>query len=116
MYYIVTQINHTGLIKMAYNKQITSIFSEPNVRRWLRAHGKKQTITFDDDDRVELRRYFASLDEEGKGSIGIKELEEPLIALGLANSRKDVEDMIVEVDIDQSGNIEFDEFLEILGG
>jgi len=32
---------------------------------------------------MKLRKYFNSLDEEGSESIGIEELEDPLIALGL---------------------------------
>ena len=37
------------------------------------------------------------------------ELEEPLIGLGIANSREDVEKMIAL--IDEDGEIEFQEFL-----
>ena len=61
-------------------------------------------------------KYFTSLDQEKKGSIGCKELEEPLIALGLAENRQQVEEMIQSVDSDSSGQIEFGEFLEIVRG
>ena len=37
------------------------------------------------------------------GSIGLDELEDPLIALGLANTRDEVEKLIAEVDDDKSG-------------
>lgn len=50
------------------------------------------------------------------GSIGCKELEDPLIALGLADSRQQVEEMVKSVDFDGSGSIEFEEFLTILKG
>ena len=30
-----------------------------------------------------MRKYFSDLDDDGSGAIGIEELEEPLIALGL---------------------------------
>lgn len=45
-------------------------------------------------------------------SIGIDELEEPLISLGIAESREDVKKLIYTVDDD--GFIEFKEFLEII--
>lgn len=102
---------------------ITSVtyIQKSEVRAWLRKRGKRRYIGFDDDDRNELRNYFSSLDEEGKGkhylgSIGFKELEEPLIALGLAENRQQVEDMVKNVDSDRSGKIEFEEFLSILKG
>lgn len=48
------------------------------------------------------------------GSIGIEELEKPLISLGLCNSREDVKAILAEVDEDGSGQIEFKEFLGII--
>lgn len=41
-------------------------------------------------------------------------MEEPLIGLGLAESREDVQAMIDAVDEDGSGLIEFEEFLDII--
>ena len=48
------------------------------------------------------------------GSIGLDELEDPLIALGLAQTRDEVEKLIADVDDDESGQIEFKEFLSIM--
>ena len=61
-----------------------------------------------------LRECFGALDDDGSGSIGIDELEEPLIGLGFADTREDVLRMIEDVDEDGSGQIEFEEFLEII--
>ena len=38
----------------------------------------------------ELKHYFNHLDQDGGGSIGIEELETPLISLGIAKNRADV--------------------------
>ena len=46
--------------------------------------------------------------------MGIGELENPLIGLGFAESRQEVQEMIDEVDEDGSGQVEFDEFLMII--
>lgn len=48
------------------------------------------------------------------GSIGLEELEKPLISLGLCNSRQEVQKIMDSVDDDGSGQIEFNEFLAII--
>ena len=83
-------------------------------RAWLRKHGKDRYIDFDDTIRNELRKYFLAMDTNGDGVIGLDELMEPLIALGLAENRQQVKAMFDIVDLDKSGKIEFNEFLAIL--
>ena len=61
--------------------------SESKDREWLKKHGKGHYIDFDENELRELRKYFDSLDEDGSESIGASELEDPLIALGLVESR-----------------------------
>ncbi|CAI2375598.1 unnamed protein product [Moneuplotes crassus] len=88
--------------------------SQSDVRNWLRKHGKSQYIDFEDDQKKKLWEYFKSLDGDGSESIGVEELEDPLIALGLVNDRQQVEDIIRKVDDDDTGEIEFEEFLKII--
>ena len=57
------------------------------MRGWLRKHGKDDYIVFKDDELKKLRDYFNSLDDSKTGSIGVDELEDPLIALGLVENR-----------------------------
>jgi Ca2+-binding EF-hand superfamily protein len=61
-----------------------------------------------------LKECFGSLDGDGSGAIGIEELEDPLIGLGFADTREEVQEMIDSVDDDGSGMIEFPEFLGII--
>ena len=61
-----------------------------------------------------LKACFDSLDDDGSGSIGIEELEDPLIGLGFAETREEVKAIVDSVDEDRSGLIEFDEFLGII--
>jgi Ca2+-binding EF-hand superfamily protein len=54
----------------------------------LKKRGKTHCIDFDDEELKQLREYFNSLDEDGSESIGVDELEDPLIALGLVENRQ----------------------------
>lgn len=56
------------------------------------------------------------MDPDGSGSITVLELEDPLIGLGFAETRQEVQEMVDSVDEDGSGMIEFDEFLTIIKG
>ena len=60
---------------------------ESHMRKWLVKHGKEHCIDFDDADLKKLRGYFSELEDDGSGAIGVDELEDPLIALGLVDSR-----------------------------
>ena len=61
-----------------------------------------------------MRHYFAELDTDKSGMIGAEEIEETLISLGLAKSREDVTATVHELDVDGNGELDFDEFLQML--
>ena len=86
------------------------------MRSWLRKHGKDHCIVFKDEELTKLREYFNSLDDDKSGSIGVDELEDPLIALGLVDNRQQVQEIVQLVDEDGSEKIEFGEFLSIIKG
>ncbi|CAG9318153.1 unnamed protein product [Blepharisma stoltei] len=95
-------------------KEGTQKIMENRTRTWLKKHGKKNYIDFDEKMRNELRKYFLSMDEDGSGSIGVEELMEPMLALGLAENKEQVQTLFNQVDKDHSGEIEFNEFLSIV--
>lgn len=86
------------------------------LNKWLKSRGKQHCINFEDDELIQLRNYFNSLDDDGSGSIGVDELEDPLIALGLVDNRQQVQKIVQSVDDDGSEMIEFNEFLDIIKG
>jgi Ca2+-binding EF-hand superfamily protein len=56
-------------------------------RRWLIKKGKQYLLDFSDDELRKLKECFDSLDVDLSGSIGVSELENPLIGLGFADTR-----------------------------
>ena len=77
-------------------------------------HGKAHMLDFQDSQITKLRECFNSLDSRGSGGLGVEQLKGPLIGLGLVSSVQEVQNMIDLVDEDESGEIEFDEFLHIV--
>ena len=63
-----------------------------------------------------MRQWFGFLDADGSGRVSVDELEDPLISVGLAHSRRSVENLILAVDKSSGGigDITFDEFQELL--
>ena len=61
-----------------------------------------------------MRNYFSELDTDKSGMIGAEEIEETLISLGLAKSKEDVTATVQELDLDGNGELDFDEFLQML--
>lgn len=62
----------------------------------------------------EYRAIFSLVDKDGNGHIEASELEELLLQTGQDVTREQAEAMIAEMDVDQNGTIEFDEFLRMI--
>ena len=82
----------------------------------MQSNGKAHHLDFDDEEIARLKECFNTLDEDGGGSIGLEEMEQPLIGLGIAKTRDEVKDMLEAVDDSGEGEVEFSEFLQILKG
>lgn len=61
-----------------------------------------------------MKKYFHELDTDKSGMIGPSEIEETLISLGLARTVADVDATVRELDIDGNGELDFNEFLNML--
>lgn len=82
--------------------------------RWLDRHGKNSQLKELREKMTLMRRWFESLDADGSGEVGLDELEDPLVSVGLARSRDDVQKLIDEVDKDGKGEVTFDQFLHLM--
>ena len=87
---------------------------ESEARRWMHKRGKGNLIYYDANQIEQMRSYFAQLDTDRSGMIGVDEIEETLISLGLAKTKEDVEATVKELDVDGNGELDFDEFLQML--
>ena len=76
--------------------------------------GKAHMLEYQDFEIKQLRECFNSLDKDGTGGLGVEELKGPLIGLGLVSLVNEIQKMIDAVDEDESGEIEFNEFLHIV--
>ena len=61
-----------------------------------------------------LRKWFDQLDNDNSGEVDVQELADPLLSTGIAKTMIEVVDLIREVDRDDTGEIGFEEFLQIM--
>ncbi|ETV99824.1 hypothetical protein H310_07864 [Aphanomyces invadans] len=61
-----------------------------------------------------LRMWFDSYDQDKSGSISVSELAWPMLVLGYANTIKEVHQLLHEVDKNNDGTLNFDEFVDLL--
>ncbi|XP_033736484.1 neo-calmodulin-like isoform X1 [Pecten maximus] len=63
---------------------------------------------------IEFKEAFKLFDRDGDGTVDVDELGTVMKSLGQEPTEQEVRDMINEVDNDQSGSIEFPEFLQLM--
>ena len=62
-----------------------------------------------------MREAFDMFDADKSGTISVSEIKSVLAKLGKSMSDKQIKKMMDEVDTDKSGEIDFDEFLKMMG-
>lgn len=67
-----------------------------------------------DIQRKEIDGAFRLFDKDGSGNIDFYELRDAMRALGLTMSKEDVKKMMSEIDTDNNGYIDEDEFRELM--
>ncbi|KAJ3933046.1 MAG: calmodulin-like protein [Lentinula lateritia] len=68
----------------------------------------------DTDNEEEIRQAFQVFDKDGNGMISAKELKAVMESLGENLSDKEVDAMMLEADQDGDGNINYEEFVDMM--
>jgi len=66
------------------------------------------------EEIAEFREIFNLVDRDGGGSISAAELGELMDTLGIDASPEEIEAMILEIDEDGNGDIDFEEFVAVM--
>ena len=67
-----------------------------------------------EEEIEEIREAFNLFDTDGSGTIDPKELKAAMQSLGFEAKNQTIYQMIADIDKDGSGNIDFDEFLDMM--
>ena len=65
-------------------------------------------------DEAKVKEMFDMLDADGGGSIDTGELTQAFIALGISDTKEEIELLVREIDTDGSGEIEYEEFCAMI--
>ena len=85
-------------------------------RATLRAKAKPVKLALDDEQKEEIREAFNLFDTDGSGTIDARELKAAMRALGFQVKKAEIRTMIADIDKDESGSIDIDEFTEMMTG
>ncbi|KAF9876088.1 calmodulin [Colletotrichum karsti] len=80
--------------------------TEPNI--------KMAAAGLTEEQRAQYKEVFDLFDKDGTGDITAQELGEVMRSLGLNPSDTELTDMVNEVDADNNGTIDFNEFLNLM--
>jgi hypothetical protein len=82
---------------------------------WLLRHGKAQGNREDQREQFRhMKKWFEFLDSDKSGGVGANDLLDPLISLGLVETRDDVLRLLMLVTHSESKEISFEDFIVIL--
>lgn len=67
-----------------------------------------------EEQKAELKEAFSLFDRDGDGTITIKELQVVMRSIGQNPTEEEIMAMINEVDSDNDGEVDFQEFMELM--
>lgn len=63
---------------------------------------------------INLRDTFAHFDKDGNGKISVAECKKGLVDIGIKSTDKNISELMGQLDVDGSGEVELDEFLSFI--
>lgn len=88
--------------------------SAQNTSRGGEGGGAKKILQITDAQMAEFREAFDLFDVDGGGTISAAELATVLNALGQSPNEQEILEMVAEVDVDASGELDFNEFILLM--
>ena len=107
----------TEKIKQMSEKKLKEKLMIYEMKRWQESRGCKNGEFTTIKTMNKYQVYYddmLQINADGEDGMGVDQLIEPFISLGLAYSKEEVNELIESVDEDGSKRIEFDEFLDII--
>ncbi|RHY35228.1 hypothetical protein DYB32_000277 [Aphanomyces invadans] len=95
-------------------KQIEKELALTEEREWMKKHKKPRPHEFTIAEKRILREWFDLMDADGSGTVSTDELQEVLLTLGLAFTTDESMKIIQSIDVDGSGCVDFEEFVQAL--
>lgn len=81
------------------NAEVAKDIFQPDshTRNWMMKHGKQNMVYYDKKQIHHIKGFFEQLDAENKGYIGVADVEEILVSLGLTQCRQDTENILAHI-------------------
>nr|XP_022334736.1 calcium-binding protein LPS1-alpha-like [Crassostrea virginica] len=98
----------TNLGERHTEEEVTEMIKEVDLNR----KGKVENLT--EEQINDIKEAFLVFDKDGDGTVSTEELGEVMRSMGQNPTEKELLDMIAEVDVDGNGDVEFDEFLQMM--
>mmetsp|Transcript_1932 Transcript_1932/g.2163 ORF Transcript_1932/g.2163 Transcript_1932/m.2163 type:complete len:156 (-) Transcript_1932:104-571(-) len=77
---------------------------------------KVGSVELTDEEVKEFKEVFDLVDKDHSGNISASEVKELMGLLGMHPTQEEVEAMVAEIDIDGNGEVDFEEFLQVMAG
>ncbi|CAF0723999.1 unnamed protein product [Adineta ricciae] len=77
-----------------------------------RPTGNRPELT--EEQKTEIREAFDLFDADGSGTIDVKELKVAMRALGFEPKREEIKKMISDIQKENAGTIDFNDFLQLM--
>jgi centrin-1 len=76
--------------------------------------GKTNKAKLTDEQKEEIKEAFDLFDTDGTGKIDAKELKVAMRALGFEPQKQEIRNIIIDMDHDGSGTIQYHDFLDLM--
>jgi Ca2+-binding EF-hand superfamily protein len=113
---IKVMVKHKTRISQNYKRSQNTLMSD-KVKNWRTTRKMMVHKDVGKEYKDKLRLFYNNIVGDRKiDGIGIDELEDPLITLGISKSRTEIENILSSFKTHIPGRLSFDEFLSILNG